>query len=159
MCLPGLSLIACLCFYWSGLSPCEKHSRSPPLCSYQQQWLPSVCVCVVLSPCLLFILKSCSVAEQKATSQSPPLRVGIVVLLSACTSSGRRGSCGSVLSSSISVCCHILCFQIKINMVVLKVTVSLHDLLLVTWVSLEQRLSGSLVKTWWCCISHLLLYH
>lgn len=45
-----------------------------------------VCVCVGMncvqstwSLSLLFSLKSCSVAEQKATSRSPPLQVGIAV--------------------------------------------------------------------------------
>lgn len=40
-----------------------------------------VCVQSTWPLSLLFSLKSCSVAEQKATSRSPPLRVGIVVYL------------------------------------------------------------------------------
>lgn len=82
--------------------PCEQLPQSPAYYRYQQQCLPcvlyyvcSVCllsgrtVCVCMCVCsrsaqllsLLFSLKSCSVAEQKATSRSPLLRVGIGVYL------------------------------------------------------------------------------
>lgn len=75
-----------LVFLSIGLISHEEPSHSPAFYRYQHQWLPCVCVCVgmncVQSTCalsLLFSLKSCSVAEQKATSWSPPLQVGIAV--------------------------------------------------------------------------------
>lgn len=84
LCSPQHRLIVSLCFYWSGLSPVRSPRISPALYRYQQQWLPCVCAgmnCVQSTwpLSLLFSLKCCSVAEQKATSRSPPLQVGIVV--------------------------------------------------------------------------------
>lgn len=85
---PQLSFIVSLYFLSIGLISREAPSRSPAFYRYQQ-WL-ALCVCVYVCVgmncvqntwplSLLFSLKSCSVAEQKATSRSPPLRVGIAV--------------------------------------------------------------------------------
>lgn len=72
---------------------------------------------------LLFSLKSCSAAEQKATSRRPSASGHCGLFLSGCSGSSRRGKRCSVLSSSISVCCHVLFFYMKINTVDLKVAV------------------------------------
>lgn len=81
---PQLSFIVSLYFLSIGLISREAPSRSPAFYRYQ----PCVCVCVCVGMncvqntwplSLLFSLKSCGVAEQKATSRSPPLRVGIAV--------------------------------------------------------------------------------
>lgn len=87
MCSPQLSLIVSLCFYRLDLSPMRSPRIHLPSIDISISGYPvCVCVCVgmncVQSTCalsLLFSLKSCSVAEQKATSWSPPLQVGIAV--------------------------------------------------------------------------------
>lgn len=115
VCSPQLSLIISSCFYRSGLSSCETPPHTPAFYRYQQQRLPCVCAgmnCVQSAwpLSLLFSLKSCSVAEQKATSRSPPLQVGIVVYLYLRV---EVAVVSSVLYSSLPVCCHIPVFYIK----------------------------------------------
>lgn len=89
-----------------------------------------VCVCVCFGMncvqstwplSLLFSLKSCSAAEQKAMSRSPPLQVGIVVYLYQRGEVAFVGAATALLSNGISVRCHILFFYIKSIRWILKV--------------------------------------
>ncbi len=84
-------------------------SNSYPV--YVLGWI--VCVQSTWPLSLLFSLKSCSVAEQKATSRSPPLRVGIVVYLYLRVQVAVVEAAAAPFSNRISVCCHILFFCIK----------------------------------------------